>query len=292
MQDTVRVELVEHSKLCMEYNLARTVAPCKVCGGCSRLFDVLDFNKMCTKSTSISPVIGVPVYYRLCDDCRFIGTDFFDNFSKTLWAGLVYNNDYYLSVDPEYREIRPKANAAVIDALLCGGKQDWYGLDYGGGNGSTAHHLRDMGYRYDCYDPFGSSTVTDRSRRHFNFCSVFEVAEHIPDPKMFLADLLSWCSPDRVAILIGTHVHDKAITDVTKLQWWYAAPRNGHVSLYSRQSLKVLAGQFNLDCLSFTEQTHLLTKGYTHSEAWRFLVKGKLRGRLRRLLSSQPCLSV
>ena len=292
ISNTSLSDLVGHAMLHMEFNLTRPLTPCKVCGGRSTLFDVLDFNKRCTPSGVAPSALGVPVYYRRCADCSFIGTDFFDNFSKTQWTGLVYNDDYYLTVDPEYREIRPKANAAVIDALLCVGKQDWFGLDYGGGNGSTAQHLRDMGYLYDCHDPFGSSTVTDKSRRQFNFCSVFEVAEHTPDPKMFLADLLSWCSPDRLAILIGTHVHDNAMSDATKLNWWYAAPRNGHVSLYSRQSLKVLAGQFGLDCLSFTEQTHLLTRGYSHSEAWRFLVRGKLRGRLRRLLSPQPCLSV
>lgn len=291
ISNTALSDLVEHAMLHMEFNLTQPLTPCKVCGGRSTLFDVLDFNKRCTPSGVAPSALGVPIYYRRCADCRFIGTNFFDNFSNAQWTGLVYNDDYYLTVDPEYREIRPKANAAVIDALLCVGKQAWWGLDYGGGNGSTAQRLRDMGYRYDCHDPFGSSTVSDKSRRQFNFCSVFEVAEHTPDPNMFLADLLSWCSPDRLAVLIGTHVHDNAMSDATKLNWWYAAPRNGHVSLYSRQSLKVLAGQFGLDCLSFTEQTHLLTRGYSHSEAWIFLVRGKLRGRLRRLLSPHPCLT-
>lgn len=261
------------------------VTPCKVCGGSFALFDVLDFEKRCMPPAVAPPTSGVPVYYRRCTDCGFIGSDFCDNFSNTQWTEIVYNDDYYKTVDPEYHDIRPRANVAVVDALLCDRKQDWWGLDYGGGNGLTAELLRTLGYQYDNYDPFGSSTVTDDSRGRFNFCSVFEVAEHTPDPRRFLSDLLRWCSPNRLVILLGTHVHDNAVSNATKLSsWWYAAPRNGHVSLHSRRSLEVLARQFGLDCLSFTEQTHLLTRGYSHGEAWQFLVKGKLRGRLRRLL--------
>lgn len=284
MSNSALSDLVEHAKRHMEFSFTQPSTPCKVCGGSSTLFDVLDFNKRCTPSAVEPPAMGIPLYYRRCACCGFIGTDFFDDFSDAQWTGFVYNDDYYLTVDPEYREMRPRANAAVVDALLCDRKQDWRGLDYGGGNGSTAERLRAMGYRYGNYDPFGSSTVTGESRGQFNFCSVFEVAEHTPDPRKFLADVLSWCSSDRLAILIGTHVHDNAVSDATKLNWWYAAPRNGHISLHSRRSLEVLARQCGLDCQSFTEQTHLLTRGYSRSEAWQFLVKGKIRGRLRRAL--------
>jgi 2-polyprenyl-6-hydroxyphenyl methylase/3-demethylubiquinone-9 3-methyltransferase len=183
------------------------------------------------------------------------------------------------------------SNAVVVDELLSGSIKAWKGLDYGGGNGKTAGILSSWGYHYDCFDPFGTSTTLSDARGSYNFCSVFEVAEHTPFPRNFMEDLASWCHPDRAAILVGTSTHDYAVTDVSKLNWYYAAPRNGHVSLHSRDSLKRLAGEFGFNCLSFSEQTHLFTRGYSRSEARWFLVKGKLRGRLRRLLNFQSLLS-
>lgn len=49
--------------------------------------------------------------------------------------------------------------------------------------------------------------------------------------------------------------------------------------------LAALAGAaLSLPSLGFTEKTRLLTRGYTEAEARRLFLKGRLRGRLRRLL--------
>ncbi len=42
------------------------------------------------------------------------------------------------------------------------------------------------------------------------------------------------------------------------LNWWYAGPRNGHVSLYSRASLAKLVRRFGLKLGSFSESMHVL----------------------------------
>lgn len=286
--DALRSGLIAHAIQRMNEDQARLHVPCKVCGADAALFDVIDFAKTCNVGEHPRPASGIPVYYRRCVSCHFIATEFFDCFTPQQWTDLVYNTEYYASVDPEYNEIRPRGNATVVDALLGDSRDEWVGLDYGGGNGETAARLRAMGYHYDCHDPFGCRTVTDDARGRYNFCSVFEVAEHTPDPKGFIADVVSWCTPSKLALLIGTHVHDEAVSDANGLNWWYAAPRNGHVSLHSRRSLRELARQEGLNCLSLSEQTHLLTRGYSDSEAWRFLVKGKLRGRLKRLVRALP----
>jgi len=280
-------ELITYAQQRMQHEQAVRLQACKVCDADAELFDVLDFSRTCDAQPGCPPASGIPVCYRRCTRCRFIGTNFFDDFTAHQWTSWIYNKHYYANVDPEYSHVRPRANAAVVDALLCDLKSDWRGLDYGGGNGETARHLQAMGYQYDCHDPFGTSTAPESSRGSYNFCTAFEVAEHTPDPRAFIADVVRWCSPGRVAVLIGTHVHDDAVSDTSRLAWWYAAPRNGHVSLYSRQSLQVLATQHGLGCLSLSEQTHLLTRGYTPSEARWFLLRGKLRGRLRRLLRRQ-----
>lgn len=256
---------------------------CKICAKPTELFDVLDFAKTCNANVYLDGLRGIPVFYHRCMSCGFIFTSFFDNFNPTQWMGLLYNAEYYARVDPDYAVVRPRGNAMVIDGLLCGRKAEVIGLDYGGGNGQTATLLRNMGYRYDTHDPFGLSALTPDLAGRYNFCSAFEVAEHTPDPLGFVGDMVRMCSKDKMAILIGTHTHNGNVSDASRLGWWYAAPRNGHISLYSKQSLLKLAGQFGLHCISFSESTHLLTRGMSSYDAYRFLLKGKLRSRLRRL---------
>jgi 2-polyprenyl-6-hydroxyphenyl methylase/3-demethylubiquinone-9 3-methyltransferase len=45
------------------------------------------------------------------------------------------------------------------------------------------------------------------------------------------------------------------------LRWWYASPRNGHVSLYTEASLRALAQPLGFELASFNESTHLLLQG-------------------------------
>jgi len=258
---------------------------CKVCASDAPLFDVLDFSKACDKVLPVSGPTGIPVYYWRCNHCGFIFTRFFDDLTPTLWSTLVYNDQYYREVDPDYAERRPAMNAAQIHQLLRGQAEYWLGLDYGGGHGRTAELLRARGYRYDCHDPFGQVTTTVERIGHYNFCSTFEVAEHAPDPDGFLLHILQLCTPGKLAILVGTVTHDGHVDDERRLGWWYAAPRNGHISLHSRRSLNELARRHGLDCLSFSARTHLLTRGWNRREAWVWLARANMRTRLLRLLN-------
>jgi hypothetical protein len=228
---------------------------------------------------------GVPVYYHRCRRCGFIFTGFFDRFTASQWTDLLYNDRYYSNVDPDYAEVRPRGNAIAVDSLISSDKDRIAGLNYGGGNGKTARLLRDMGYRYDNFDPYGDRSMTPELVHRYEFCSVFEVAEHTPDPLNTLREIVSLCNPGRLAILVGTHTTDANVDDNRRLAWWYAAPRNGHISLHSKASLQALATAAGLQCLNFTEQTHLLYREMSRREAMRFLVKGKIRSRLRMLLN-------
>ena len=55
---------------------------------------------------------GIQVDYRRCQDCGFIFTDFFDDWTTDEFAAYVYNADYP-RIDSEYAEIRP-GNRAVV----------------------------------------------------------------------------------------------------------------------------------------------------------------------------------
>lgn len=284
-------ELRRYAGLRLEHAQAFPLEQCKICDGDASLYDVLDFARSCESPSFRQAPAVVPVYYRRCRRCGFVFTDFFDQFTPNMWTRHLYNDAYYAEIDPDYAVLRPQLNAAVVDALLCADKGAWTGLDYGGGNGQTAQRLRALGYTYDTHDPYGLSDLREDRRGRYDFCSTFEVAEHTPDPLGFLHDIVRLCSPDRLAVLVGTHTSDGHIHEAGSLQWWYAAPRNGHISLYTRRALQVLAERFSLQCHSISEQTHLFTRGYTAAQARRFLLVGKLRGRLRRLLRPAPARS-
>ncbi len=58
------------------------------------------------------------------------------------------------------------------------------------------------------------------------------------------------------------------------LTWWYAAPRNGHVSLFSARSLGLLAARQGWATASFSADIHLFWRG--DFPAWaRHLLKAR-----------------
>ena len=252
---------------------------CKICGSDTQLFDVVDFKKCCSPALYPDGLAGVPVFYRSCRSCRFIFTTFFDGFTSEQWRAFVYN-DGYAAVDPEYLEIRPRQNASEIELLLLGDRGSTIALDYGGGNGMTAMLLRKKGWTCDTYDPFGLSDVKPERLGKYNFCSAFQVFEHSPDPVSTLSDIIRMTSPDRLMLLAGTGVHDSEVRSDNRLAWSYAAPRNGHISLYSRSVLQFLGRRFGLSHVSVSSATHLFLRGIAEREARFSLFRSKILKRV------------
>ncbi|MGA2886636.1 MAG: class I SAM-dependent methyltransferase [Terracidiphilus sp.] len=286
MQTEVRLSdaLFDHAVERLHATRLSPVARCKVCGGEAHPFDILDFNKSCDCTLYPNGMSATPVIYRLCSECQFIFTDFYDTFTDEQWRSCVYNEEY-LRIDPDYAEVRPRAHAREIIALLVGRKNNIIGLDYGGGNGMTTALLREQGWSFDSYDPFGHSDMSPDRIGRYNFCSAMQVFEHTPDPVGTLRAIIEKSSPGRLMILIGTGTHDGIVSKKTRLSWWYAAPRNGHISLYSRKSLQILCASFGLNCSSMSSGTFLLTRGIGEWSARTLLLRGKLLRRLRSALN-------
>jgi hypothetical protein len=282
-------ELLDHAVARLKATREHPVAACKVCGKPAEPFDVVDFKKSCTHSLYPQGLAAIPVIYRRCTDCRFISTDFFDDFTAAQWRAHVYNADY-ATVDPEYDSVRPRGNAREIASFLAGNARGAVGLDYGGGSGMTAALLRENGYAFDSYDPYGSTHLTPALAGRYTLCSAFEVFEHSPDPRGSLRQIVERASPGELTIYIGTGIHDGIVTEQTRLSWWYVAPRNGHVSIYSRRSLQILAAQFGLTYTALWpfRGTHLLTRGESTAAIRRRLVGAKLATRARTLLHAWP----
>lgn len=233
--------------------------PCSVCGGTCSLLDVVDFNKSCEEVRGkFLPLSGVPVYYAICAKCGFCFAPDLVKWKLEEFKDRIYNDEYVL-VDPDYLEKRPKANAASLVSLFGERAHSIAHLDYGGGSGLLANLLRTSNWRSVSYDPFVDREVSVESLGRFDLITAFEVFEHVPDTWELMATLSSLLSPDGL-ILFSTLLSDGNIHFRQRINWWYASPRNGHISLFSRSSLAILGRNSGFEFGSFSEGCHAFFK--------------------------------
>lgn len=236
--------------------LAPPKTGCKCCGAPASLYGVVDFHKNCEerRNPGLLGVSGVPVYYHRCGRCGFLFTAAFDVFSEADFGREIYNEEYLL-VDPDFPLARPQANAEMIAGFFAASKELRI-LDYGGGNGLLARLLRDKGFtRVETYDPF----VPDHAARPagtYDLILCFEVVEHAPDPSATFRDIATLLDP--AGMVIFSTLLQPADIDAHGVGWWYVAPRNGHVSLHSAESLNRVARPLGLNVGSFHEGLHVL----------------------------------
>lgn len=233
--------------------------PCKVCHGASYLYDVVDFSKFCNHDDYYSfGLSGKPVYYRKCCECGLVFTSAFDKLEKQHFAEFIYNDDY-VKFDPDYVEKRPKLNADFLEDFLGPIKDSVKGLDYGGGNGLTASILAANGWNFSACDPICNPIPASATFGNFNVISAIEVFEHIPLPIHGVEDLLSYAADDCL-LIIGTLTTDNQVTK-SRLDWWYAGPRNGHITLHSTTSLRILFNRYGFSYYSPNSSLHIGVRG-------------------------------
>lgn len=215
-------------------------ARCKCCDGAASLFCVVDFHKNCEDRRRPSwPLAGIPIYYYRCGACGFLFSSDFDSFSPDDFRKHIYN-DRYVEADPDFEKVRPESNARWVAGALPMARHAAI-LDYGGGNGLFARLLRAAGFaRVTSYDPFMPEFAA-RPAGRFDLVLSFEVLEHSPTPRETVAELASFVTKPGM-ILFSTIVQPESVS----ANWWYLAPRNGHVSLHTRSSLNMLAQQCGL----------------------------------------------
>jgi SAM-dependent methyltransferase len=232
---------------------------CSICSGDSIPLDVVDFNKSCEEEKGkFFRLSGVPVYYYLCTNCGFCFAPEFSRWSLSDFSKYIYN-EHYIEVDPDYHEDRPKANAAGIINMFNGQKEFIRHLDFGGGNGLLSQLLQVLGWNSRSYDPFNNLTEEINKVGDYNLITAYEVFEHVPDVNNLISQLSLLLNSDGI-ILFTTLLSDGNLFRNHRLDWWYASPRNGHISLYSKDSLNKLSIKYGFKFESFSSVSHVLYK--------------------------------
>ena len=231
--------------------------PCPVCGGACALHDVVDFNRTCEElKGQFLPRAGVGVYYALCEGCGFCFAPELYSWSQQDFATHIYNDDYVLA-DPDYVEARPTGNAGMVVAGFGDYAAEIRHLDYGGGAGLLSKLMGEKGFDSTSYDPFVTTGTDPATLGTFDLITAFEVFEHASDVNALMAALSALRKPNGI-ILFSTMASDGQIAPNTRLTWWYAAPRNGHISLFTKASLAHLAGRYGFNFGSFNDNLHVL----------------------------------
>jgi SAM-dependent methyltransferase len=235
--------------------ISAAAAPCKICGGQAPLFGVVDFHRSCVDWRQIvfAPS-GDPVYYRRCADCQFLFTDAFDDWSLDDFRQHIYNDAYKL-VDPDYASTRPRANADVVARVWGALKTSVRVLDYGGGNDTFCAALRAAGFPVAVtFDPLVPEYAVSPEGK-FDLVTSFETFEHMPDPVAGIETVVKFAAEP--GLIFFTTLMQPADIEKQRLAWWYAGPRNGHVSLFSREALQRAWGRHGYKVSTISDNAHL-----------------------------------
>jgi 2-polyprenyl-6-hydroxyphenyl methylase/3-demethylubiquinone-9 3-methyltransferase len=216
-------------------------------GGFSQILFGIDGGKRLALS-------GVPIYYRRCTGCGFLFTDAFDDWDAEQFKLYIYNKDYHL-FDPDYESKRPQENAARVERLWGKYKSELRVLDYGGGNDAFCAALRNEGYpiavTYDPMTPAHARTPDGR----FPLVTCFETLEHMPNPVGDIGRIIKFVAEPGL-VLFSTLVQP-ADFEKQGINWWYMAPRNGHVSLFSRKALEIAWNRYGYKLGWFNDSPHI-----------------------------------
>jgi 2-polyprenyl-6-hydroxyphenyl methylase/3-demethylubiquinone-9 3-methyltransferase len=185
-------------------------------------------------------------------------TTAFDDFTAEDFRREIYNQDYE-RFDPDYRGARSRRQGDAI-ASLFGFVKDLRILDYGGGTGILARVLRERGYtNVHAYDPFVPEFAA-RPSTTFDLIISIETVEHSPRPRQTFDEMASLLA-DPGIILFSTLLQPGEIQKLGT-SWWYLAPRNGHVSIFTTESLRELVNPHGLILGSQPDRAHhILIRG-------------------------------
>jgi hypothetical protein len=235
--------------------LAKAPVPCPVCNGRAKIIGAVDFNRSCEdREGRVFEPSDKLVEYCLCDRCSYCFAPEFLNWPEQKFLSEIYNDEYIL-VDPELSELRPSGGAQGLEDIFGGAKSLIDHLDYGGGPGTLSKLLIAKGWKSSSFDPFFLKSEQSKAGLH-DLVTAIEVFEHVPNPRQLVEDLIARLRPDGI-LFFSTLLSDGVQQEASLLDWWYLAPRNGHVSLFSTTSLTILFGHYGFKLLNVSPGVHI-----------------------------------
>jgi hypothetical protein len=237
-------------------------APCRLCGGQTSF----QFDKKILEKYSVR-------YWR-CEACRCLQTD------PPHWLAESYRTVHSAGDTGMVARTWQMAQATSLLLRLAGIGAATQCVDWGGGNGLFSRMMRDQNYNFvndDKYaEPFYCSGFT-RQALGIATCDVvtsFEVFEHLPDPRIELAEILSL---DPKIWIFSTQIYAAQDRD-----WNYLSPRNGrHVFFYSEDGLRRFAGAHDFHFLRGREMHMMIRRSahpYFHGPLRRYAAEKLLAG--------------
>jgi hypothetical protein len=241
-----------------------TATPCKICAAPAELYGVVDLNRPCEiPGGARPPLSGVPVYYRRCGACGFLFTDAFDDWSHDQFKTHIYNDGYHV-FDPDYQTARPSNNASTVANLWTAHKGSMRVLDFGGGNDVFCTSLRASGFlEAVTYDPMVPE-YAHRPEGKFDLVTCFETLEHLPNPVAGIASIVD-CVAEPGAVFYST-LTQPADFDRQGVSWWYVGPRNGHISIFTKQALALAWARHGFKTAALSDGIHIAFR--TMPQSW------------------------
>jgi hypothetical protein len=191
------------------------------------------------------------IQYFQCPKCGFIQTE------QPYWLDEAYNS-----------AIAPSDVGAVSRCLSLGlttanyisflFDADARFLDFGGGHGLFARHMRDKGFDFYWYDKYARNLFAKgfeaNDGQAYELVTAFEAFEHFVDPIAEIEKILYYSKN----LLFSTQLIPAS--SPTPHEWSYFALETGqHISFYTMESLGIMAKRYGLFLHSVGGYLHLLT---------------------------------
>lgn len=213
---------------------------CPVCQSPSYHIGNVDFNRSAADAFVGGRIFkeeGEAVGYNKCISCSLVFSPYFINWNDQDFSKWVYNDNYIL-VDSPYVEELPRQNAKWLMAVLAAANVKQTSIfDYGMGNGRFLDILSDSGFSTVAgVDKYPGSRRGDLNK-FYDIVTCFEVMEHVLNPQKVIQECIEVLKPD--GAFVFSTVLQPTSCDEEILDWWYLAPRNGHVTGHTHESLRL-----------------------------------------------------
>jgi hypothetical protein len=191
------------------------------------------------------------IQYYLCGHCGFIQTE------SPYWLEEAYLSPIATSdIGLIGRNIKLASLCSALIPISYDPSASF--LDYGGGNGMLVRMMRDRGFEFYWHDKYALNQFAKgfevSQEMKFSLVTAFEVFEHLPRPLDSIADMFRYSD----TLIFSTRLLPS--WNITPNTWWYFSLDTGqHVSLYSKESLRLIAKEFNVKLSSNGISLHVFS---------------------------------